>query len=219
GLPRSPWNIATGRVFTDHFIQKMEYNDTPGVRQEIEKAFTNCIRSLRSRHKQEGLSQAERAFERSKHSWQQRKYQLFQRHHEIAKLFDPLTTHLGILDTLGPDGMSSDESLVNPDTHQLTYTVAKPDWRHPDLHNWLKVFNQLHHRNHINSWSLNKRGAFPHIRAGSHKVHKKEHAPTRLPINTYDPKWLEGRESLYLKHVLCPQTEQYNFNHPSAVIT
>jgi hypothetical protein len=76
GLPRSPWNIAAGRVFTDHFIQKMGYNDTQEIRQGIEKAFTNRIKSLRARRKKEGLSQAERACERSKHSRQQRKYQV-----------------------------------------------------------------------------------------------------------------------------------------------
>ncbi|KAH9057790.1 hypothetical protein EDB87DRAFT_1564728, partial [Lactarius vividus] len=192
GLPRSPWNIAAGRVFADHFIQKMGYNDMPEKRQEIERAFTSHIRSLRSRRKREGLPQIERASEKSKHSRQQCKYQLFQRRREIAKLFDPLTKHLGVLDTLGPDGMSLDEFLVDPDKQQLMYTVAKPDWRHPGLHNWLKVFDQLHHRNHVNSWSLDKRGAFPHIRAGSQKVHKKVHVPTCLPINAYDPKWLEG---------------------------
>jgi hypothetical protein len=143
---------------------------------------------------------------------------LFQRRREIAKLFDPLTQHLDVLDTLGPDGMSSDESLFDPDTHQMTYAVAKPDWRHPDLHHWLKIFDQLQHRNHINSWSLDKRGAFPHIRLGSQKVHKKAHAPTCLPINAYNPTWLDSREPLYLKHVLCPKMEQYNFNHSSNVI-
>jgi hypothetical protein len=144
--------------------------------------------------------------------------QLFQRRRGIAKRLDPLTKHLNILDALGPEGMSSDESLFEPDTRQLTYTVAKPNWRHPDLHHWLRVFDQLHHRDHVNSWSLDKRGTFPHIRAGSQRVHKKVHAPPGLPINAYDPKWLESREPLYLNHVLCPQMEQYNFNHPSDVI-
>jgi hypothetical protein len=143
---------------------------------------------------------------------------LFQRRRETAKLFDPLTKHLGVLDTLGPEGMSSDESLFDQETHQMRYTVAKPDWRHPDLHHWLKVFDQLHHKNHINSWSLDKRGAFPHIRLGSQRVHRKTHAPKYLPINAYNPTWLESREPLYLKHVLCPQMEQHNFNHPSDVI-
>jgi hypothetical protein len=76
GLPRSPWNISAGRVFTDYFIRKMKYNDTAEIRREIEKAFTNRTRSLRSRRKREGLPQAERASERSKHSRQQRKYQV-----------------------------------------------------------------------------------------------------------------------------------------------
>ncbi|KAH9052746.1 hypothetical protein EDB87DRAFT_1691572 [Lactarius vividus] len=190
GLPRSPWNIAAGRVFADHFIQKMGYNDTLEKRQEIERAFT--------RHQEpEVSSQAggaptnRKASEKSKHSWQQRKYQLFQRHHEIAKLFDPLTKHLGVLDTLGPDGMSSDESLVDPDTQQLMYTVAKPDWRHPGLHNWLKVLINYITKT-MSTAGPDKRGAFPHIRAGSQKVHKKVHVPTCLPINAYDPKWLEG---------------------------
>ena len=144
--------------------------------------------------------------------------QLLHRRRAIAKLYDPLEKHLNILDALGPDGMSSDESDVDPETNQLTYTIAKPEWRHPDLHNWLKVFDQLHQRNHINSWSGDKRGAFPHIRVGSQKVHPKMHGPPGLPVNTYDPKWLESRAYLYRKHVLRPKDEPYTFNHPGNVI-
>jgi hypothetical protein len=29
GLSRSPWNISTAQVFTDHFIWKTECNNTP----------------------------------------------------------------------------------------------------------------------------------------------------------------------------------------------
>ncbi|KAI9449263.1 hypothetical protein BJY52DRAFT_1227877 [Lactarius psammicola] len=132
GEPRSPWNISAGHVFVNHFVQKMEYNDTQEMRKAIERAFTNWIRSFR-------------ASERSKHSWQQRKYQLFQRRRGVAKLFDPLKKHLDILDALGSNGMSSDESDVDCSSKRITYTVVKPDWCHPDLHNWLKVFDQLHH--------------------------------------------------------------------------
>jgi hypothetical protein len=144
--------------------------------------------------------------------------QLFQRRRETAKLYTPLSKHIDILDTLGVDGMSSDESSFDPHTGQPTYTIVKPGWRHPDLHNWLKVFDQLHHRNHVNSWSLDKRGAFTHMRAGSHKIHQAVHAPPCLPVNGYDPKWLESRESLYVRHVLCPKEEPYIFNHPPDVI-
>lgn len=72
GLPRSPWNISAAQVFTDYFIQKTGYDGTPDT---IEKAFTNRIKSLQARRKKEGLSQADRAAERSRHARQQRKYQ------------------------------------------------------------------------------------------------------------------------------------------------
>ena len=114
--------------------------------------------------------------------------------------------------------MSSDESDIDRATNQPMYTVVKPDWRHPDLHNWLKVLDHLHHRAHINSWSKDKRGAFAHTRVGSQRVHKKTHAPPHLPLNAYDPLWLEGRETLYVKHVLRPKAELYSFTHSSDVI-
>jgi hypothetical protein len=93
--------------------------------------------------------------------------QLFQRRREIAKLYSPLRKHIDILDTLGVDGMSSDESSFDPQTSQPMYTIVKPNWRHPDLQNWFKDFDQLHHRNHVNSWTLDKRGAFTHVRTVS----------------------------------------------------
>jgi hypothetical protein len=114
--------------------------------------------------------------------------------------------------------MSSDESDNDQVTNQLRYTIIKPDWRHADLHNWLKVFDQLHHRAHVNSWCKDKRGAFPHIRVGSQRIRKKDNAPSHLPVKAYDPLWLESREDLYVKHVLCPKAEAYDFTHSSAVI-
>ena len=135
--------------------------------------------------------------------------QLFQRRRETAKLYSPLRKHIDVLDALGVDGMSSDESSFDPHTSQPTYTIVKPSWRHPDLHHWLKVFDQLHHRNHVNSWSLDKRGAFTHIRAGSQKIRQTVHAPSYLPVNAYDPRWLESKESLYVRHVLCPEEGSY----------
>jgi hypothetical protein len=122
------------------------------------------------------------------------------------------------LDKLGVNGMSSDESDIDPSTNQMRYVVVKPDWRHPDLHNWLRIFDQLHHRGHLSSWSNDKRGAFPHIRVGSQKVHRNANASHRLPVNAYDPQWLEGAETLFVKHVLCPKAEEYDFSHTLDVI-
>jgi hypothetical protein len=76
GPPKSPWNVSAGRVFTDHLIQKMGFNDAREMRKKIEKAFTTRIKSLKTSRKRKGLSEAERASEKSKHARQQRKYQV-----------------------------------------------------------------------------------------------------------------------------------------------
>ena len=145
GTPKSPWNISAGRVFTNHIIEKMGYDDVEETRKAIEKAFYTRFKTLKSRHGKGGLSQAERVAEKSKHSQYQRKYQvivtsfprrswylpaeqLFQHRREIAKQYGPLLRHLEVLDALGVDGMSSDESDMDPTTNQRKYTVVKPDW-------------------------------------------------------------------------------------------
>jgi hypothetical protein len=56
------------------------------------------------------------------------------------------------------------------------------------------------------------------MHAGSQKIHQTVHAPPCLPVNAYDPKWLESRKTLYVRHVLCPKEEPYVFNHPPDVI-
>jgi len=59
--------------------------------------------------------------------------QLFQHHCETAKLYNPLRKHINVLDALGVDGMSLDESSFDPHTSQPTYIIVKQSWQHPDL--------------------------------------------------------------------------------------
>lgn len=76
GKPKSPWNVSAGRVFASHLIKKLDYDDTEEMRKAIVKAFSNRIKSLRSRHKTDMLPHLERAAKRSRHSRNQRKYQV-----------------------------------------------------------------------------------------------------------------------------------------------
>ncbi len=73
GTPKSSWNTSAGWAFTDHFIEKMNYNDTPKVRQKIANGFATRIKSLKVRHQKEGLPRAERVSEKSRHARRQRK--------------------------------------------------------------------------------------------------------------------------------------------------
>ena len=76
GKPKSPWNVSVGRVFASHLIEKLDYDDAEEIRKAIEKAFSNRVKSLKSRHERDKLPLVERAAERSKHSRHQRKYQV-----------------------------------------------------------------------------------------------------------------------------------------------
>ncbi|KAI9443057.1 hypothetical protein H4582DRAFT_1808873 [Lactarius indigo] len=218
GDPKSPWNVSASRAFAVYLIEKTGCDDTSEMQKAIEKAFNSRIKSLKSRWKRDMLPQAAKVAERSKHNRKQHKYQLFQHRHEIVKLYDPLKKHLEVMDALGADRMSSDESSFDSNTGQTTYTVIKPSWWHPDIHHWLKVFDDLHHRNHINAFILNKRGMFTHICTGSQKVRQAQYAPPGLPVNAYDPSWLQSKTPLLLKHELCPKEEPYSFNHSPEVI-
>ncbi|KAI9453515.1 hypothetical protein F5148DRAFT_1289046 [Russula earlei] len=177
GTPKSPWNVSTGQVFTSYLIEKMGYDDTVETQKAIEKAFCTRVKSLKSHHKSNVLSQAEKAVEKPKHRWWQHKYQLFHHCCDIVKQYEPLQRHLPILDMLGVDGMSSDKSDLNPATNQIKYTVIKPDC-------------------HLNGWSNYKHRVFAHLHVRSQKVHEKVYVPLGLPPNAYNPQWLEGRETL-----------------------
>ena len=76
GDPKSAWNVSAGRVFADHFIEKTGRDDTQEIQKAVEKAFTNRVKSLKSRWKKDALSQIGKAAEKSKHSRKQRKYQV-----------------------------------------------------------------------------------------------------------------------------------------------
>ena len=76
GKPKSPWNVSAGRVFASHLIEKLDYDDTEEMRNAIEKAFSNRIKSLQSRYRRDKLPHGEKAAERSRHSRNQRKYQV-----------------------------------------------------------------------------------------------------------------------------------------------
>ncbi|KDQ50645.1 hypothetical protein JAAARDRAFT_51174 [Jaapia argillacea MUCL 33604] len=72
---------------------------------------------------------------------------LFHCRRNIAKKYDGLRHHVAMLDRLGPDGMSSNESEV--DAQGRNYVVQRPLWRAPELCPWLGIFDIFHVYNHM----------------------------------------------------------------------
>jgi hypothetical protein len=124
---------------------------------------------------------------------------LFHRRLQVAQEHPDLRQHVHILERLGVDGMSSDESdfeelrrhpharLENPRCY-----VLRPRWRALLITNWLHVFDSLHI---VSRQSLlgPLRGAYPHLRiynAESPRVSNSQSFVRDLPINAYDAQWI-----------------------------
>jgi hypothetical protein len=92
-----------------------------------------------------------------------------------------------LLDTLGPEGMSSDESEVD-DAGNRTYRVKIMDWRNRDIVR--KVVEIDKDRNTTNAYGNTRAGNPPRLRKrweDGRKTSRK--APPHLPINFYNAQW------------------------------
>ena len=127
---------------------------------------------------------------------------MFHRRLQIAQQHPELQTHVHVLERLGIDGMSSDESdLEELSEHRHArienprFYVLRPRWRSPVLSAWLHVFDSMHM---ISRRSLlgPSRGAYPHLRidnAESPRYSTSQAFVRDLPINAYDAQWIANK--------------------------
>lgn len=137
--------------------------------------------------------------------------QLFLKRHQTAHQFPLLQKHIPMLEELGPDGMSSDES-DRGDKELTRYRIHSPAWRADAVGSWLRTFDTIS--------TIFRRetgaGANPRIRNPTQrKSDRKEFVPG-LPINVYDPSWLE--RDARRKYDLYPAQETYDFTHAPRII-
>lgn len=120
--------------------------------------------------------------------------QLFNRRLRIANLHPELEKHIEILQKLGVNGMSSDESdkeeLGNNADAQyetLHYHVLAPQWRAPNLSFWLSQFDAAHTVNRRTSPG-GYRGAWPRMRSQNEQdpqISPSTGFVPNLPANVY----------------------------------
>ena len=122
-----------------------------------------------------------------------------------------------ILQRLGPDGMSSDESELEQGVK--VYKVLIKKWRNPDLVEWFKVFDsiaRMERTNVING--VDGRGAPYRERIRSQKVDEFCETVGALPINAYDKTWF-GTLSKFTQARMNVVQKSYDFTHTEAVKT
>ena len=124
---------------------------------------------------------------------------------------------------LGVEGMSSDESDygelgANPPARLRAprYYVVEPRWRHPDLGQFLEVFNTVYFIRRRVADSL--RGSYPRLRqhaATSARISISRKFVSHLSISAYNPEWIASR--IDVAFVVCPTEEEYSFNHAADI--
>lgn len=140
--------------------------------------------------------------------------QLFHRRRYISYVFQPLQKHSLMLEQLGVDGMSSDESGDENDQHE--YQILAPLWRAAEVSPWLRMFDTVHNILRIAGDPKALQGAFPHRRIWTARKSKKKNFVAGLPRNTYDQTWVAKEQlSQYFLH---PSPEHYDFSHQPDII-
>lgn len=140
-------------------------------------------------------------------------FQLYRRRRDMAQKYAPLRRHIGILDQLGAQGMSSDESVTTPNAEGPTYHYLHSDWRADEVSVWLDDFDTVYYFDRANE--SDRRGAYPHRRnsARPQKLSLRSRPIHGLPINTYKSSWLSTKLPSWVKSVLRPSTQRYVFSN------
>lgn len=150
--------------------------------------------------------------------------QLFLSRLEIANEDVYLQNHIDILQRLGPEGMSSDESdaefVVTPSQRRLerfSTNILRPIWRSIEVTLWLRAFDTVYHVSRRSKGP--SRGAWPHARredASAPKYSTKSKFVWGLPVSAYDEGWLRSQRDP--QYFVRPSEEAYNFSHDPRLV-
>ena len=124
---------------------------------------------------------------------------------------------LQIIETLGKEGMSSDESADDELTHRQCYRVSVLLWRR-DLD---AIMDKIDGARFGPQSGYSARGSRPtprqrqsralaFVEAGDVLTSRREPIVS-LPLAFYDEKWLEGRSRDYIEQVLCVSEERFDW--------
>ncbi|KAI5981764.1 hypothetical protein EDD15DRAFT_2199209 [Pisolithus albus] len=114
------------------------------------------------------------------------------------EMTDPF--HTSFVESLGQDGMSSDESDHEGHRGEATYHILDKDWRSKQVTAWLRMLDSLHLRLRYNGKWRATAGAWPHFRTTS--LHDSKGAPVKgLPVDFYSRNWY-GAQNTFAREQL-----------------
>ncbi|KAJ7638276.1 hypothetical protein FB45DRAFT_739537, partial [Roridomyces roridus] len=209
--PTSPWNRSAARVFATITIRNANLPFTYDMRLTVERAFAAHLERIFRRRQDSEKGQAHlmsKAARAHRGMLADLFSQLFLQRHEVAHRFSELHDHIPMLEELGRDAMSVDESVQ--DGSSVGYRVSSLEWRDGKVEQWLR------HLDIINAESRKDQGrhigAQPRARdlTGPRNAHTSRRVVLNLPIDSYNPNWL--RRNPQRHDDLLPSAEPYSFD-------
>ncbi|OSC96551.1 hypothetical protein PYCCODRAFT_1378950 [Trametes coccinea BRFM310] len=213
GTPASEWNKSCITVFAQSFVDSDEYEcgDIPAIK----KMFQTHLRHLARKYRRDISGEENKKRLRKQANRDERKRNLYNRRYTAALSYTALKPHVAMLERLGVNGMSSDESCVENDV--VHYEILVKRWRHPALTSWLRTFDAVYRKLRFSETNRTTRGAPVHWRQVTTRVDNSRAAVHGLPKNAYNPDWLTTLQDMDLED-LAMEEDAYPFTHPPEVM-
>ncbi|KAJ7716538.1 hypothetical protein B0H16DRAFT_1338941 [Mycena metata] len=222
GTPNSSWNKSAARVFAKSAIRQLALPNSYEMVQAIKKAFTAHLQRIQIKSLGRRQARKYQVFVQLQRSTSHADAypQLFHQRRYVAYAFKPLRQHAAMLERLGVDGMSSDDSDQETqdirDEHQTTYSILTPLWRASHLAAWLRIFDSVHNILRKSGSSSASLGSFTRLRTISQRRSRSKKFVPGLPLDVYDPHWIA--QDARRKYDLYPTMEQYDFSHQADIV-
>jgi len=161
GYPCSEWNKSAVRVFATEYLKR--YLGGKHMKDSVVEAWLTCVTAIRTQYRQEEEDESNVNACKVQHRQRQRKHevcywqhiffyiagllQLYSRRLQTAHQYTEIKTQATqVVESLGLDGMSSDESDHEGHKGEATYYILHKDWCSRQITAWLRMLNSLHLR-------------------------------------------------------------------------
>ena len=118
-----------------------------------------------------------------------------------------------MLEELGVDGMSSDES--DTEDGDIQYHILSPQWRSRLVSGWLRMFDTIHRLFRRNGSAAASRGNYPCNRKTTHRKSNSIKFVAGLPVNAYNEEWIANNP---MRKYDLRSRESYEFIHNEDLI-
>ncbi|KAI5984175.1 hypothetical protein EDD15DRAFT_2177616, partial [Pisolithus albus] len=193
GYTRSEWNRSAAQVFAVEYLRR--YKGDNYTLEFVAEAWLTRVAGMKAQFKNLQQDKAIRKDRKALHRRRQRKQELYACRLDTAYQYAEIKDQaVPVVQSLGLDGMSSDESDHEGHDGEATYHILDKDWRSQHITAWLRMLDALHLRlRYSGEWQATS-GAWPHFRTSSLRESVRP-AVGELPTDFYSHNWYQAQSS------------------------